>query len=126
MRHHGAANRRAYRVMKKLLAAIALTAGITACAPPQEGCGLIGCITTPYLRARGTLGLQGAPVSEAIMVMGGAPTSNVDIGNGQRVMTWQRDQNDREFGFLSCSETITTEGQRITQYMRRGHCGGNR
>lgn len=103
---------------------VLLLAALTACAPPQEGCGLIGCVSSPYLRARGNAGLVGASLASVIAFFGEAPSSSVDIGNGQRVMTWTRSQSDRDMGFLSCSETITVGADRVTGYSRRGNCGG--
>lgn len=106
-------------------AALLIVLSLSACAPPHEGCGLIGCITSPYLQARGSAhALIGYPVATAVSVMGGAPTSQVDLGDGTRAMTWTRSQNDRDFGQLSCSETVIIRGTTINQYSRRGHCGG--
>lgn len=111
--------------MRSVLTTILATT-LAACVAPQEGCGLIGCITSPHLRARGSHDLVGVSVANLISVMREAPTSSADIGNNQRVMTWARSQNDRDFGFLSCTETFTTRGDSVVSYDRRGNCGGQR
>lgn len=102
---------------------LALGAGLVGCAPPSDGCGVLACVSTPYTRAKGGQFVVSHPLPTVLQVMGGAPTSAVDMGGGQRAMTWVRSQNTLEVGFLSCSETVIFNGDRAASYQRQGQCG---
>lgn len=101
---------------------------LTGCAATQPDdnikrhCGLIACITSPYLQAKGGSALVGMPVAAAISRMGSAPTSSVDIGNGSTLMSWIRTQSGNDFGTLSCTENITVKNGVVTDYSGQGHC----
>lgn len=56
------------------------------------------------------------PVEQAILRMGGAPTSS--YGN---VLTWTRTQGG-EFGLLACTETMTIRDGKISTWNAVGHC----
>jgi hypothetical protein len=68
--------------------------------PPGSGCGIIGCASSPYLRARGGPALVGQPVMQAVAVMGGAPTGQFQVDAQTQVLTWQRQQHDADFGAM--------------------------
>ena len=102
---------------------LAATAALSACAPSQNGCGLLACITSPYLRAKAGPGIVGMPLPAAIATMGGAPTSTVESGPGRTFMTWTRTQNDRDTGLLSCNESLEVQAGRVIGWMAQGHCG---
>lgn len=106
----------------RLIGWVCLAIGLSACQAPRDGCGLIGCVSSPYLRARGQ-NLIGASISTAIATMGGAPTSTYDINPTTKVATWTRQQSDPSFGFLSCSETLTFNDGAVVNYARNGNCG---
>lgn len=84
--------------------------------PSHRRCGLFGCISSPYLRAR----LGDAFTVSAAVATAGAPTSSVDVGSG-RFLTWRRTQFFHG-GILSCEETIAARGDRIVAYRFEGNC----
>lgn len=92
------------------------------CQPAREGCGLIGCVTSPHLQARGR-SLVGSNVVQAISVMGGAPDSSYDIDARTRMLTWSRRQDDRSLGLLICTETLTVTSGTVVARSERGNCG---
>ena len=109
--------------MKKLMVVITLAlAGCQTVDTAGSQCGLIGCITSPYLQARGK-NLVGADPATAISTMGGAPQTALQIDANTTVLTWSRQQNTPEAGFLACSETLFFVSGRVARYEKRGHCG---
>jgi hypothetical protein len=48
--------------------------------PSQPSCGLLGCVSSPFLRAKLGDRVVGRPVSEAVGIAG-APTASVAVGN---------------------------------------------
>ena len=113
--------------MRRLL--ILLPVALSACAAPagefgapRDGCGLLGCISSPHLRARGA-GLHGADMARVISVMGGAPNASIELSATERALTWTRTQQDRDFGTLSCSETLIMRGGVVAGHQTRGNCG---
>ena len=92
------------------------------CQQPREGCGLLGCITTGHVKARGR-DLVGADVRQAINVMGGAPDSTYSLDARTQVLTWTRQQNDRSFGLFVCTETLTVASGIVVKHAERGSCG---
>lgn len=85
-------------------------------------CGVIACITSPYLAAKGGSQLIGVPVAAAVATMGSAPTSSVDLGNGSMLMSWIKTQDDRDLGLLSCTENLTVKNGLVIDYSGKGHC----
>ena len=85
-------------------------------------CGLLGCISSPYLAARGK-NLVGADVATAVSTMGGTPSGVLQADATTTIMTWARQQNTPDFGLLACSETLYFQSGRVVKYEKRGHCG---
>lgn len=97
----------------------------TACTSTDSAntkCGVIGCVSSPYLKAKGGTGLIGQPVAAAMATMGGAPTSSYQASDGIQTLTWSRVQQDETTGQLACSETLTVKGGLIVGYVADGHC----
>lgn len=106
-----------------ILGVMLALAACTSEARQHRGCGLLGCLSSPYLQARGSERLIGQPVEQAIAALGGAPDSALDIGDTKRVLTWSRVQTDASVGTLSCTETLIEQDGRVTGYSAEGHCG---
>ena len=87
----------------------------------ERQCGLIGCVSSPYLHAKGSTKLIGTPVASAVSQMGSAPTSSVDLGNGTTLMSWTRNQHG-DAGMLSCTENVTVKSGTVIDYSGKGHC----
>lgn len=113
--------------MRKIhLSLLLLLGGCGATSSPdakiERQCGVIACITSPYLQAKGGSNVIGLPIAAAISKMGSAPTSSVDLGNGSTLMSWNRTQTSNDFGTLSCTENITVMNGVVTDYSGKGHC----
>jgi hypothetical protein len=108
--------------MRTALALALLALLLGGCQPPREGCGLIGCITTGHVKARGR-DLVGADVRQAIGVMGGAPDSSYRLDARTEVLTWTRQQDDRSFGLFVCTESLTVASGIVVKHAERGSCG---
>ena len=107
--------------MKSILT-LGLALVLAGCGAPREGCGLLGCVSSPYLQARGTNAI-GQSVQSAVAQMGGAPDSAIQINASTSVMTWRRQQYDASLGQLACTETLTAVNGMVLQYSHRGNCG---
>lgn len=97
-------------------AGLAREADDLALPPSHRSCGLFGCISSPYLRAK--LG-DASTVAEAVG-LAGAPDSSTAVGSG-KFLTWRRTQRF-DGGELSCSETIGAIGNRVVSYRFDGNC----
>lgn len=106
--------------MNRYLIAGVCTLFLSACEAPRSGCGLIGCVTSGYLKARLGPEYVGRPVAEAIS-RAGAPAGHT-VAGGDDFYTWERTQSDRGLGQLSCRETITARDGWIVNYSRAGNC----
>lgn len=116
--------------MRSSLALAALLALAHCAAPPrhqqppgvsiERSCGLIGCISSPYLAARIGPGIIGAPVTAAV-ASAGAPSASYRAPDGSETLTWRREQRDGGMQ-LACEETITARDGRVATYSARGHC----
>jgi hypothetical protein len=87
----------------------------------ERSCGLLGCISSPYLHAKGSASLIGMPLASAVAQMGSAPTSSVDLGNGTTLMSWTRTQTD-DMGLASCTENLTVKNGMVIDYSGKGNC----
>lgn len=87
--------------------------------PSQQNCGLLGCVSSPYLKAKLSPDLIGHPVSEAIG-LAGAPDNSVPIGN-VTYLTWRRVQRDGS-ALYACQETVSVRDNRIGGYRFEGNC----
>ncbi len=85
----------------------------------ERSCGLLACITSPYLKAKLGPSMIGQPVSAALSAAG-APDSSYST-DGAETLTWRREQA-YQGGMLQCSETITARGGVISGYRFNGHC----
>lgn len=106
-----------------ILAALLLVLG--ACNTNQttshgtKSCGLLGCVSSPYLAAKLSPAMIGQPVSVA-MNAAGAPTQSASDGSTSWY-TWRREQQDGG-SLYACTETITAVDGKITDYRYDGHC----
>jgi len=110
--------------------ALAALLALAACgAPPRpaqpgvsinRSCGLIGCLSSPYLAARLSPGIIGGPVSLPVS-MAGAPTASYRGADGSETLTWRREQRDSGMQ-LACEETVTARGGIVATYSANGHC----
>lgn len=83
-------------------------------------CGLIGCITSPDLKARLSPQIVGRPLSEVIQRMG-PPDKTYQDGTNQ-YLSWVRTNNTADFGTLSCTETVTARASTVVNYRFDGNC----
>ena len=106
-------------------AATATLIGLTACAAQnnspygRRACGLLACISSPYLKAKLTPSMIGSPVSVALREAG-APTSSYRDGDDDHLV-WRREQRDGS-ALYSCEERIVARRGIITSYRFDGHC----
>lgn len=86
----------------------------------RRACGLLACVSSPYLRAKLSPSIIGQPVGAAL-TSAGAPTNTYRSGDAEH-LTWRRTQNDASLGMLACEETVRAEKGRIVSYRFDGHC----
>lgn len=110
-----------------LLSAVALTVTLTGCGDPNRktthgvnACGLLACISSPYLKAKFSPLMIGRHISEAI-ALAGSPTSSYKDGAGEEYLTWRRTQ-EYGGGILACQELLQVRGTMIVDYRYDGHC----
>ena len=113
--------------MRNLLLITVSCALLSACVNPNQTsqygerrCGLLGCISSPYLKAKFDGSIIGQPVSTAIM-KAGAPTSTYS-NSGTDYLTWRREQRDSSFGLLACEEALVVRDSTVRDYRFQGHC----
>ncbi len=109
---------------------LAAVLAVAHCAPPpmaqqpgvsiNRSCGLIGCLSSPYLAAKLSPGIIGGPVSLPVS-MAGAPTSSYRAADGTETLSWRRQQQDGGMQ-LACEETVTAKGGIVATYSANGHC----
>jgi hypothetical protein len=87
--------------------------------PSQPNCGLLGCVSSPFLRAKLGDRVVGRPVSEAVGIAG-APTASVAVGN-ITYLTWRRMQRDGSALYV-CEETVSVRDSQIGGYRFEGNC----
>ena len=87
--------------------------------PSHRNCGLLGCVSSPYLQAKLGYGIVGRPVGDAIG-LAGAPTASVTTGS-VTYLTWRRVQQDRSALYV-CEETVSVRNNRIGGYRFDGNC----
>ncbi len=112
--------------MKILVIAATAILALAGCSTDQttahgtKRCGLVGCVSSPFLAAKLSPTIIGQPPSAAIS-RAGAPTDSYSSG-GVDYLTWRREQNDPSLGLLACTETVTVTNGTITDYRFDGHC----
>jgi hypothetical protein len=85
----------------------------------DQGGGLLGKISSPYVRAKADCSIIGQPVDSALAILA-APTNSYTSPGGTQTLTWNRVQSDNSFGTLSCSETVTVAGGTVRSYRQTG------
>ena len=110
-----------------ILAVMIGCVGLQGCGPVGEqspygtrSCGLIACISSPYLRAKLDPSVIGQPVSVSIS-KAGIPDKSFQIQD-TLYLSWERIQDSPDTGLLSCTETITVKNAIIQTYRFDGHC----
>lgn len=108
------------------VSAIACLLALTACANASDqygsrSCGLIGCVSSPYLKAKFSPDIIGAPVASAIAAAGAPDSTYTDPSSGISYLTWRRTQQDGG-GVLSCQEVLTVKDSIVRNYRYDGHC----
>ncbi len=93
---------------------------VQAGATVNRSCGLIGCMTSPYLAAKIGPGVIGGPVSLPVSIAG-APSASYRAADGTETLSWRRQQQDGGMQ-LACEETVTARGGIVATYSANGHC----
>lgn len=86
----------------------------------NRSCGLLACISSPYLAAKIGPDIIGAPVSLAL-TRAGAPSASYRGADGTETLSWRRQQQDGGMQ-LACEETVTVRGGTVATYSANGHC----
>lgn len=100
---------------------VGCTAGQQSSAYGSRSCGLLGCVSSSYLKARLSPAIVGQPVATAIQAAGGAPSSSYTDAGGTEYLTWQRVQQDGGSQY-ACTESVSARGGIVVGYRFDGHC----
>lgn len=98
---------------------------LSACAAQNESpygrraCGLLACISSPYLKAKLSPSMIGSPVSVALRAAG-APTSSYRNGDEDHLV-WRREQRDGA-ALYTCEERVVASKGVVTSYRFDGNC----
>jgi hypothetical protein len=86
----------------------------------ERNCGVLGCISSPYLQARMDGSVIGKPIATVIQKMG-LPDKTYQDGSVQ-YLSWVRMTEDAELGEMRCTETVTVQGGTVASYHFNGNC----
>lgn len=95
---------------------------ICGCAPqstPGQRCGLLGCISSPYTKAKLHPSVVGTPIQAVIRSMG-PPDKSYKDSVGTETISWTRTQHDSGVGTISCTEIITVINGVVSSHSRNG------